>query len=206
MSIPSLLGHFGISDQRFVTADGRIIFDGVQKSPLGVGYTHAEFGSVTAMASHRFHGDVPEPTDLATHNGWWKNDAELDRHIRAVSAAFPGFAQVSLDPATPPAWAGTLDTGRGKFTVGILTKRDRGLPSVVMLSKQRLGMPTGRSWKPAPHLYLNGNLCVADTSDWDPSEHTVATVIAWSAHWLAAYTEWRMTRRWPVAGAQQIAA
>ena len=47
---------------------------------------------------------------------------------------------------------------------------------------------------------------VADRSDWDPAVHTAATVTGWAAHWLAAFTEWRITRRWPVEGVQSRVA
>ena len=52
----------------------------------------------------------------------------------------------------------------------------------------------------AEHLYLSGNLCVADTADWDPAKHTSVTAIAWAAHWYAAYTDWRIGGMWPTEG------
>ena len=56
------------------------------------------------------------------------------------------------------------------------------------------------------HLYLSGNLCVADISDWRPGEHTSATAIAWAAHWYAAYTDWRLGGPWPTDGYRADAA
>jgi len=70
----------------------------------------------------------------------------------------------------------------------------------------KLGAFSSGRWVPSPHLYVSGNLCVADRSEWDPVGHDVATAVAWGAHWLAAYTEWRMSRHWPVDGAQADAA
>lgn len=206
MSLPSLLSHFGIDDQRFVTSTGRVIFDGVTKSPLGQRHSHPEYGVVTPVETHRFHGDEPEPQDGGADGAWWADEAELERHDSAVRAAFPGFTRVEGHESEPPVWVGTLDTGRGKFTIAVCTRWDRELPSVTILKGQKPGVATGRSWVPSPHLYLNGALCIADRTDWKPAEHTVATAITWSAHWLAAYTEWRMIRRWPVDGAQARAA
>jgi hypothetical protein len=101
---------------------------------------------------------------------------------------------------------GDIDTGRGKFKVVVVLRRDQGLPFVRLFGGPRLGVNAGRRWMPSPHLYLNGNLCVADSADWNQDEHTAATVVAWTAHWLAAYTEWRITRRWPVQGVQSRVA
>ena len=204
MSMPALLSQFGLDTQRFVTSDGRVIFDGVTGSAGG--YSHPEYGAVSAMASHGFHGDGPEPTDETTPAPWWEDESQLQRHIDALAAAFPGFRQLEYDGEHPPMWFGDLDTGRGKFTVAIALRHDRGLPFVRVIKGPKLGIPTGRSWIPSPHLYLNGNLCIADQSDWDLDLHTVATAVAWTAHWLAAFTEWRITRRWPVEGFQQNVA
>ena len=90
-------------------------------------------------------------------------------------------------------------------TSEIMTRKDEGLPRIMVMGP-RLGVHAGRKWIPSPHLYLNGNLCVADQQDWDPHEHTVATATTRAAHWLAAYTEWRMTSRWPVEGVHAVAA
>ncbi|CPT75881.1 Uncharacterised protein [Mycobacteroides abscessus] len=86
-----------------------------------------------------------------------------------------------------------------------MTRRDQGLPRVHVFN-HRLGANAGRKWQPSPHLFTSGSLCVADASDWDPEQHTAATVTAWAAHWLAAYTEWRMSRRWPVEGVRSVVA
>lgn len=204
MSMPALLSQFGLDTQRFVTADGRVIFEGVTSTAGG--YSHPEHGSVSAMISHGFHGNGPEPTDETAPAQWWEDETQLQRHRDALATAFPGFRPLEYEGEHPPMWFGDIDTGRGKFTVAIALRHDRGLPFVRVIKGPKLGIPTGRSWIPSPHLYLNGNLCIADQSDWDPGLHTVATAVAWTAHWLAAFTEWRITRRWPVEGFQQNAA
>lgn len=204
MSMPALLSHFGINTARFVAHTGEIVFDGVSKTASG--FTHAALGSVTPIAKHTFHGGEDEPDD--GHDGpfaWWEDEDQTERHIEAMKTAFPNFVYVPPDDASGPCWGGLIDTGRGKFEVGIFPRRDQGLPRVVVFNR-RLGAQAGRKWQNAPHLYLNGNLCVADREDWDPAEHTVATVAAWAAHWLAAYTEWRMSRRWPVEGVRTVAS
>lgn len=198
MSMPALLSHFGINAARFVTTTGEIVFDGVAKAANG--FTHAVHGSVTPVAKHTFHGGGEEPDD--GHSGptaWWEDEDEINRHVEAMEESFPNFTYLSPEGDSGPCWGGIIDTGRGKFEVGIFPRLDQGLPRIVVFNN-RLGAPAGRRWQPAPHLYINGNLCVADRDDWDAVEHTVATATAWAAHWLAAYTEWRMSRRWPVEG------
>ena len=204
MSMPALLSQFGLDTHRYVTTDGRVIFDGV--SSTATGFAHPEFGSVSAMTSHTFHGDGPEPEDEPSAAPWWHDASEMERHTSAVAAAFPRFVLLEDDGERPPAWYGKIDTGRGVFTVVVALRRDRGLPFVKVIRGGTLRLPTGRSSISSPHLYLNGNLCIADQSDWNPDEATVATAIAWTAHWLAAFTEWRMTRRWPIEGFHNDAA
>lgn len=204
MSMPALLSHFGINTARFVTSAGEIVFDGVTKTVDG--FTHATLGAVTPVAKHTFHGGEDEPHDSPAGPAvWWNDGVQLARHIDAMQTAFPDFVYVPPDDDSGPFWAGVIDTGRGKFDVGIFPRRDQELPRVTVLNR-RLGAQAGRKWQDSPHLYLNGSLCVADRQDWDPAEHTVATVTAWAAHWLAAYTEWRMSRRWPAEGVHNVAS
>lgn len=204
MSIAALLHHHGVDVPRYVTVNGQIVFDDVQASPSG--YTHSSLGVVTPVRNHTFHGGEEASDDAAREDApWWSDDARLQRHISAMEHSFPGFIYVAASDGVGPCWGGELDTGRGKFKVLIVTRQDEGLPRVMVVGP-KLGLPSGRSWTPSPHLYLNGNLCVAGQDEWDPQEHTVATVTAWAAHWLAAYTEWRMTRRWPTEGVQTLVA
>ncbi len=123
-----------------------------------------------------------------------------------MTLAFPAFVYVPTDGHLAPCWIGDLDTGRGRFTVGIILRRDRGLPGVAVLSRKRLGAQRGRTWERSPHLYNSGNLCVADQADYDPEVHTAATAAGWAAHWLAAYTEWVFTKKWPSDGVAVSAA
>jgi hypothetical protein len=205
MTIPALLSHFGINTPRFITTEGRVIFDGVSQARSG-GLTHPEYGSVSAMTPHTFHGGSDEPSDAESVRGWWLDSERLTRHDKAVALAFPGFIRVSTDGKAPPSWGGVIDTGRGKFVIGVFTRWDEGLPSIYILRGPKMGIARSGRWIPSPHLYLSGALCVADQSDWRPEEHTVATAIGWAAHWLAAYTEWRITHRWPVEGMHLDAA
>lgn len=204
MSIAALLHHHGVDVPRYVTVNGQIVFDDVQASPSG--YVHSALGSVTPVQKHTFHGGE-EALDNAVGDSapWWTDNARLQRHISAMEQSFPGFTYLPASDGLDPCWGGELNTGRGKFKVLVMTRQDEGLPRVAVVGP-KLGISSGRSWVPSPHIYLNGNLCVADQDDWDPQEHTVATVTAWAAHWLAAYTEWRITRRWPVEGAQALVA
>src|SRR4051794_15283573 len=123
MSMPALLSHFGISTARFVTNTGEIVFDGVTKS--GSGFTHATLGAVTPIAKHTFHGGGDEPDD--GHEGpttWWDDGAQIMRHIEAMRNAFPTFTYVGPDDDSGPCWGGIIDTGRGRFEVGIFPRRD----------------------------------------------------------------------------------
>lgn len=198
MSIAALLHHHGVDVPRYVTVNGQIVFDDVR--PTASGFTHNTLGTVTPVTNHTFHGGEEEADDTPERSQpWWTNENRLQRHTTAMKQAFPGFVHLPAEGGLGPCWGGELDTGRGKFKVLIVTRRDEGLPRVMVVGP-KLGVHAGRRWVPAPHLYLNGNLCLADQSDWDPAVHTIANVTAWAAHWLAAYTEWRMSRRWPTEG------
>lgn len=206
MTIAALLGHFKIHVPRYVTVGGQIVFSGVCASGSGK-YTHPDHGAVTPVANHSFHGGVDEPDDgpdAPIH--WWDDGNAIARHVEDMARCFPEFVFVPADQKRAPCWVGEINTGRGKFEVGVVLRRDRGLPSVTMVGGPQLGVSAGRRWIPSPHLYLNNNLCVADQADWKLDEHTAATATAWAAHWLAAYTEWRITRRWPVEGVRSYAA
>jgi hypothetical protein len=204
MTIAALLRHHGVKVPRYVTVDGQIVFDDV--APCATGYTHSTLGAVTPVSNHTFHGGEEEPDDrVEGSTAWWDDEERLDRHVKAMERSFPRFFYVPPEDGLSPCWGGVIDTGRGTFNVGIYPRRDEGLPSVALFDL-RLGVNAGRRWLPSPHLYLNGNLCIADRDEWLPGEHTVATAAAWAAHWLAAYTEWRMTRRWPVEGVHALVA
>lgn len=207
MTIAALVGHFAATTPRYVTVNGQIIFDDVTPAIAG-GYTHPVHGTVTPVQKHTFHGGSEEAVDSSTDESrWWDQPELIQRHIDAMAQAFPGFTYVPPDADTVPAWFGQIDTGRGKFPIGIALRSDQGLPRIALLSKIQLGASAGRRWVRSPHLYDNGNLCVADTTEWDPEKHTAATATAWAAHWLAAYTEWRITRKnWPVTGVEAVAA
>lgn len=204
MSIASLLSDFGISVPRFVTVNGQIVFDGVSQTSSG-GFSHDTLGSVTPVATHTFHGGTEPPDESAAD--WWDEPDQIEKHIRAMERSFPGFAYLPAEGDVRPCWSGVIDTGRGRFRIAVALRRDRGLPTVRVLSGGRLGVNVGRQWKASSHLYAGGNLCVAGQDDWNPDEHTAATATAWAAHWLAAYTEWRMnSQRWPVEGAHSSVA
>lgn len=200
MSIAALLSHHGVTIPRYVTVSGRVVFGDVQPSKSG--YLHSEFGSVTPIANHTFHGGIEGP-DRANceEQAWWHDAERLLRHTRAMEQAFPSFSYLESPGDRAPSWYGEINTGRGTFKVLIAMRPDEALPSVRVMGA-KLGVHAGRRWIRAPHLYVNGNICVADEGEWHPEEHTAATVTAWAAHWLAAYTEWRVTRRWPVEGVQ----
>lgn len=196
MTIAALLSAHGIRASRYVTADGRTIFDNVTATLNG--FIHPVHGSVTKVAPHTFH-DGPAPTDDAAED-WWHDPALVAPHVAAMGRAFPSFRFIPAEGGKAPTWTGTLNTGRGRFEVDVTLRHDRGLPFVRILNRKRLGKHAGRHFRRPPHIYLSGAPCIADQSDWDPAEHTAATATAWLAHWLAAYTEWLFFDRWPVDG------
>ena len=204
MSLTTLLRHVGVHVPRGVSIDGRIV--------LGA---PAAGRSVTALAAHTFHGGPgPMPT-LAQHscgkspgeygNAWWNLDpVRLKGDQAAVRAAFPSF-QLNRDGGNYR-WQGVLDTGRGRYRIAVAGNRAGGTPFIRPLEPHRLGRHEGARWRPSPHLYTGGGLCVAETTDWIPEQHTTATAIAWAAHWLAAYTDWRLGGPWPTDGYRPQAA
>lgn len=207
MTLLGALNRLGVNVPRYVTVDGQIVFDAVGTG--GGGYTHPTHGVVTPVVKHTFHGGVEEPTDsgvLGAH--WWDDPARLQRHVAAMSEAFSKFAYLEPEEDHAPCWAGEINTGRGRFQIGVTLRADEGLPSVFLIKKVPLGVHQGKWWVPSPHLYLNGNLCIADQTDWDPEVHTTATAVGWAAHWFAAYTAWRLSggNKWPTPGAEAVAA
>jgi hypothetical protein len=154
------------------------------------------------VAGHTFHGGDDPQTSEAT--AWWEIDEiAADQERAAMARAFPSFAEIAVDGRW--GWLGTIDTGRGSFLVEILNQPDRSLPSVRVIRPGHLGRPAGKRMRRPPHLYDSGRLCVASLNDWQPDQHNAVTVTAWAAHWLAAYTEWLITLRWPEPGAQVAA-
>jgi hypothetical protein len=88
VTLVSLLEHVGIHVPRFVTVDGRIVFDpelidGTMPSPLPI-------------APHRFHGgDDPVLKRGDRASAWW-NTAPEAREIdeSAMARQFPNFIQI----------------------------------------------------------------------------------------------------------------
>lgn len=197
MTIPALLEHVGVHVPRYVTVDGTIVFEQTA--------TAMPQAAPMALQPHQFHGgEDPAPERIKYADAWWNSDAcarSVDEE--AMRTYFPGFVQFAEDGGY--AYGGEINTGRGRFRVLVLPHIDRSLPSIIPLNKN-LGRPMGRRLERPPHLYTSGNLCVASASEWKPLEHTTATAVGWAAHWFAAFTEWRITRRWPTDGFGATAA
>jgi len=198
MSLPALLSLHGVHVPRHVTVNGQIVFGEVTSTDRGL--VHPTHGPVTQVPPHTFHADS-DPVDTGIGQPpWWIEQEKINRHVNAMKDAFPSFTYLAPSSDEVPCWFGDIDTGRGVFTIAIALRHDEGLPSVRVLSRQRLGRDIGRIYRPSPHLYTSGNLCIADETDWKPEEHTAAVAVVWAAHWLACFTEWRMTLKWPVPG------
>ncbi len=205
MTIASLLSKLNNRAPRFVTIKGQVIGDtGVVK--VGSEFRHPEHGSVTAIQKHVFHDDQDDAISNLDgeisgidEKSWWVSDpASLNNEQINMARSFPDFVQIDNNGRV--AWSGVIDTGRGKFTIVVTHRNDHGLPSIDVVSPKTLGRAAGKKFVKPPHLYTSGKICVAAKEDWNPSTNDAVTVVAWAAHWLAAYTEWRFSMRWPVSG------
>jgi hypothetical protein len=197
VTLPSLLSKMSRRAPRYVTVDGIVVAGevGVQRTPEGV--THPHYGVVTPVRRHQNHGGTE--FDDVNQESWWDEHPELLAAEKlSMGAAFPGFSLVELDGNI--GWRGKINTGRGRYEITILHRPGRGLPRVVPSSPGLFCRREGRRLVKSPHLFLTGNLCVARAQDWDPAREDATTVVAWTAHWLAAFSEWRVTGRWPCSG------
>jgi len=100
---------------------------------------------------------------------------------------FPGFI-LTRGVAGQLIWRGVLQPVKSAPAYEI---------SVTVPPKYPYQPPVSRVERPAlrrgaPHLYLNGSLCVYRQS-WDPMRGTVASVVPLVAAWLTAYEHWRQT-------------
>lgn len=198
MTLPALLSKVSRRTPRFVTVDGRIVA-GNEVTATSSGHNHPQHGRVIPVRRHTNHGG--RPPDEVRARPWWERSSErLGDERRAMAKAFPAFTLHHV--GGPPIWCGEINTGRGRFAVMIVHRPDHGLPHVVPLHPALFRRGEGRRSRKSPHLYLNGNLCVARQEDWDPKHNDATTVVGWAAHWLAAFTEWRITRRWPCEGVE----
>lgn len=197
MSLAQLINRMSGRTPRFVTIDGQVIPSAGVAATDGA-YRHPHHGHVTPVVRHTNHGG--KPPDEADEPAWWETDPErLERERHAMATAFPGFVEVQHDGR--PGWRGVLNTGRGKFEVTVTHRSDHGLPLVIPARPSRYRRRQGGTYVESPHRYLNGNLCVAAQDDWDADQHDATVVIAWTAHWLATFTTWRIAGRgWPCNG------
>ena len=199
MSLIGVLSRLSLAAPRWVTVNGVLVTDGVTVSN-GVA-SHPQHGLVTPVKPHTFHGGTAPPRG-AELRPWWEQQPDLlEAERTAMAAAFPGFT-LTFSKKGRPSWTGEIDTGRGRFEVRVTHARDRGvIPLVKVLSPKRLGRPEGRRFRRPDHLYLSDHLCVAAEADWNPTTDDATTVLAWTAHWLAVYSEWRVRGgAWPVVG------
>lgn len=193
MTLPSLLRKVGIDVHRGVTVDGTLV---VGRQVLAA----AAAGQVTSIQPHRFHGgEDPSPSRDERGDAWWVSDPK--RKTTDIADMRERFSDVVvLDENDDLAYGVQFNTGRGRYHALILPHVDGTLPSVVVTRPGRLGRNEGRQFTKPPHLYLNGALCVASQSDWADKGYLTSVAAAWAGHWLACYTEWRMSGVWPTDG------
>lgn len=188
MTIANLLKIHGHNLTRRVLPNGLLVFD----TSTEVRQT----ASSMPLKSHTFHGGEA-PQDSKDSPGWWLAEGALDVEIEAMRTHFPDFRLIGGDADSPPAWVGSVRTNNAEFKIAVMHRYSRGLPDVAPIDPKPRRRRVGRIHLPAPHLYLNGFLCVAAQEDWDPSADTAATVVGWAAHWHACYVEWVYTGKWP---------
>ena len=190
MTIAGMLRKHGHDTPRYVDGSGRVRFK--------TGTTATVSG--LAVTPHTFHGGKQHTPPSGASGKWWETPGIIERDREEMRAHFPSFYEVPADDECPPAWAGVIDTGRGKFPVIICHRTDLSLPSVVPAVPNQRQRREGRHVRKSPHLYLNGNLCVAAAEDWNPERDSIATVVAWAAHWHACYVDWLTSGQWPTEG------
>ena len=197
MSLPALISKLSGRTPRFVTVSGRVV-SGAEVVATSDGHHHPDHGYVTPIRRHTNHGGSASPE---THvSPWWEAAPDqLELEKVAMGKAFPGFAFDEIGGR--PAWRGKVNTGRGTFEITIVHRPDHRTPRVVPTTRSLLRRQEGRHQRWSSHLYLNGDLCVAEDADWNPARDDAVTVVAWAAHWLASFTEWRISGRgWPAEG------
>ncbi len=203
MTLPALISRMSGRVPRFVTVAGQIVV-GNEVVAVDNGHHHPDHGRVTPVRKHRNHGGE-SPQEAETAPWWDQQPALLEAEKAAMAERFPTFTFIEMWGR--PAWRGVLNTGRGRFEITIVHRPDHGLPHVVPSNPGLFCRKEGRRFRESPHLYLNRNLCVAGQDDWDSARDDATTVAAWTAHWLAVFTEWRITGRgWPCEGVDIDAA
>lgn len=190
MTIAALLSHLGVHVPRYVTVDGLVVAGVVPQDVVG-----------TQVKAARFHGG-PDPVGVEGIPWWIADPASAMADITDMAIRFPLFVPVRDEVRF--VWSGTVDTGRGRFPVRLAHHPERSLPMVTVPGR-RLGRSRRGLWENPPHTYLSGALCVAGQDDWDATDST-STAVAWAAHWLAAYTEWRVSGIWPTPGYEHAVA
>lgn len=196
MTIAGMLRKLGHNTPRYVDHSGRVRFKPSTNSAVN-GF---------AVTPHTFHGGEEHMPPLDTGRRWWEMPEVLDRDRQEMRVHFPEFREIPASEGLPPAWIGSIDTGYGRFSIAVCHRTDRSLPCVIPLAPKQRRRSEGRFNKQSPHLYLNGHLCVAAADDWNPERDSIATVVAWTAHWHACYVEWHASGQWPTEGFEARAA
>jgi len=103
-----------------------------------------------------------------------------------MNERFPGFLLVQ-SPAGQLTWLGILvPTGGNEYVVSVTYPPDYPYrePSL------RVEQPAVEAG--APHLYLDGSLCL-HKKDWNPDRATAVGEVSLIAGWLVAYEHWLLT-------------
>lgn len=197
MSIKSLLQTIGTSVPRYVTVDGRIVTEYSTSLPLS---------DLSPVAPHRFHGGAT-PVKAGASPPWWRNDEAKANDIADMRRAFRNL--VVLDQDDDLAYAVEFNTGRGVVRCVLLPQFDQSLPRIFPVNPKRLGRRDARArggFHLPPHVFTNGQLCIADEEAWNATERSTVVAGCWTAHWLACYTEWKIFGVWPTEGVDYLAA
>jgi hypothetical protein len=185
MTIGDMLRLHGNAARRYVLPSGRVTF-GAAASSMGL-----------AVPAHTFHGGDQREAIAPPNSSWWMDKSVTAHEVSEMAKYFPGFHLIAQGDESPPQWTGTIATGFGNFEIRLEHRQDHSLPLVIPVSPTRRIRQVNRRHLTSPHLFTNGNLCVAAEDDWHPESQTMATVVGWAADWHAHYVSWRATSDWP---------
>ncbi len=185
MTIGDMLRLHGNPARRYVLPSGRIAF-GAAATSAGL-----------AVPAHTFHGGEQPEATAPPDPSWWMDASVMAHEVSEMGKYFPDFHLVTGSGASPPQWLGTIATDFGNFELRLEHRRDHSLPRVVPVSPTRRLKQVSRRHLTSPHVFTNGNLCVASEDDWHPESQTMAAVVCWAADWHAHYVAWRATNAWP---------
>lgn len=112
---------------------------------------------------------------------------------------FPGFRLHEQDSRL--CWLGRIRSTLGSEEYPVRVTYPHDFPDAApLVTFDGVAFPPG-----TPHLLDGNRPCLFNWSQgprngYDPGRTTAATLVAWTALWLAAFETWRATAAWPGGG------